>query len=146
MAKRKAPQANDGESGESVAGYFREIFKQNPKLLKVKSNEEVLNRWLTDHPGHSAVPKNVKGSLSNIKSVLRSKKRRKAAKQAGGTPATGLDQKSMGTVPSGPSDLEKLEHQIDECMMAASLLDRKSLASVIHHLRLARNEVVWKLG
>src|SRR5437867_12681617 len=64
---------------ESVAGYFRKVFKENPKLLKGKSNEELLRRWLADHPDHQEVPKKVKASLSNIKSVLRSKKRRRKA-------------------------------------------------------------------
>src|ERR1700730_13981694 len=77
MARKKAAEISNGEkSGESIAGYFRTIFKENPKLLKGRSNEELLRRWLTDHPEYNEVPPNVKSSLSNIKSVLRSKKRK----------------------------------------------------------------------
>src|SRR3954468_8763543 len=65
------------ENGEKTGGYFRRIFKENPKLLKGRSNEEVLQRWLADHPGHTAVPGNIKAHLSNVKSTMRSKKRKK---------------------------------------------------------------------
>src|SRR4051794_29512653 len=62
--------AGDGQ-GESVAGYFRKIFAQNPRLLKERSNEELFRRWLADHPDHTEVPEKVKTGLQNIKSVLR---------------------------------------------------------------------------
>ena len=44
------------------------------------------------------------------------------------------------------TDLDKLEYQIDECLVLAKVLDREGLESVISHLRTARNEVVWKMG
>src|SRR5262245_54348235 len=77
---RKAATTN---GGESIAGYFRNVFKENPKLLKERSNDELYRRWLADHPGHAEVPPNVKVGLQNIKGVLRQKLRdRKAAKRA----------------------------------------------------------------
>jgi hypothetical protein len=36
--------------------------------------------------------------------------------------------------------------QIDECLTMAKTLDRSGLEEVIHHLRRARNQVVWKQG
>ena len=42
--------------------------------------------------------------------------------------------------------LEMLEEQIDDCLTVAKNLDRTGLEEVIHHLRRARNKVVWKLG
>src|SRR4051794_37928307 len=42
--------------------------------------DELLKRWLADHPGETEMPKNVKAILSNLKSVLRSKGRKKTAK------------------------------------------------------------------
>ena len=39
MAKAKAKG-----SEETVAGYFRKVFKENPKLLHGRSNQEVLDR------------------------------------------------------------------------------------------------------
>jgi hypothetical protein len=58
-----APQADGVKArpgGETVSGYFRRIFKENPRLLKERSNDELLKRWLADHPGHKEVPQTVK--------------------------------------------------------------------------------------
>src|SRR6516225_499862 len=77
VAKQKG---GAGDGNESIAGYFRGIFKENPQLLKERSNEELLRRWQEDHPGQ-AVSKSVKVGLSNIKSVLRSRRRKKAARK-----------------------------------------------------------------
>src|SRR5262249_23495076 len=84
-ADAPAPQAN----GQSVASYFRVIFKEQPRLLKERSNQPLFDRWLADHPGVTEVPGNVKSSLSNLKSILRSKMRRKGRKAADAeTPGT----------------------------------------------------------
>jgi hypothetical protein len=141
MAK-KAQSADQAGGGESVQGYFRRIFEENPKLLKVRSNEELLQRWLADHPGFTEPPKTVKVGLQNIKGVLRSQKRkRKKAKAAAAGPAD---------EPARPaprkSDLERLEEQIDDCLTFARGLENEGLESIIHNLRRARNEVVWKMG
>jgi hypothetical protein len=48
-----------GSEVENVSGYFRRIFKENPNLLKERSNDELLRRWLADHPGHREVPQKV---------------------------------------------------------------------------------------
>src|SRR6266849_2253867 len=78
-----APQADGVKArpeGESISGYFRKIFEENPKLLKGRSNEELLKRWLADHPGQKEVPEKVKNNLANVKSVLRKKKRKKGGR------------------------------------------------------------------
>ena len=66
---RKQPNA-----GESVAGYFRGVFRENPRLLKERSNGALFRRWLADHPGHETVPTNVKVGLQNVKGLLRRKR------------------------------------------------------------------------
>src|SRR5260370_5586713 len=74
-----APQADGRKSdqgGESISGYFRKIFKEKPKLLKGRSNEELLKRWLADHPDQKAVPEKIKNNLANVKSILRKKGRK----------------------------------------------------------------------
>src|SRR6516164_2813244 len=82
MAKTKTkPQTTSGtpaprSDGENVSGYFRQIFKENPKLLNERSNDELLRRWLADHPGHKEVPQKVKNNLANVKSILRKKSRK----------------------------------------------------------------------
>jgi hypothetical protein len=35
---------------EPLTTYFRKIFSENRKLLKTRSNEEVLRRWQDEHP------------------------------------------------------------------------------------------------
>jgi hypothetical protein len=145
MAKR-ATDTSPQAGAETVSAYFRRIFKENPKLLKIRSNEEVLQRWLMDHPGHKEVPENVKQGLSNVKSILRSKRRRRGRKPGS------TDSPVQEAAPTGSQhrvsarSLEQLEGLIDECLWTARGLDPEGLASVIALLRRARNEVVWKAG
>jgi hypothetical protein len=141
--KKTSFQPTDGARGgseESVAGYFRRLFDENPKWLKKSSNREILERWLADHPGEREVPQRVKYSLSNIKSVLRSKRRRRKAAAEPTPEAVEV------VVETGPSALELLEMGIDDCLGQAKQLDRDGLADVINHLRRARNAVVWMIG
>jgi hypothetical protein len=148
--KAKAAQAPAGQAkgnGETVSGYFRKVFAENPGLLDSRSNDELLQRWLKDHPGETEVPKNVKVGLQNVKSVLRSKGRRKKRKkeQLTGQEGHGLVAQPK---PTGPkrSQLEQLEERIDDALMFARGLDEDGLHDIISHLRRARNEVVWKMG
>src|SRR5205807_99230 len=124
---------------------FRRVFRENPKLLKTRSNEEVLSRWLADHADEKEVPQRVKQGLANVKSVLRSKKRKRRASETAAveTPAAAGLQPRKG---SKKVTLEMLEERIDECMILARELDAEALASIVSHLRRARNEVVWKIG
>jgi hypothetical protein len=147
MAKKKVESANsEPKAEESVAGYFRKLFAENPQLLKERSNDKLLQRWLADHPGHTEVPQSVKGSLANIKSVLRSSKRKKAARRKQEANGQKVQVRKMTRSRTGGPGLEHLEQQIDECLNLARSADREGLESVIHHLRRARNEVVWKIG
>jgi hypothetical protein len=146
MAKKRKPAAPAPSSdGETIAGYFRKVFAEAPTLLKKRSNAPLLERWLADHPGEKEVPQTVKSSLSNLKSVLRSKKRKRrkakaAAAEIAGVPVAAAVKKHK------PSVLETLEEQIDDCLTAARNLDKEALDEVIHLLRKARNAVVWKIG
>ena len=65
------------ESGETTSGYFKRVFKENPALLQSRSNDELLARWLTDHPGEKTVPENIKKHMSTVKGILRHKGRKK---------------------------------------------------------------------
>ena len=141
-----APQADGRKSdhgGESISGYFRKIFKENPKLLKGRSNEELLKRWLADHPGQKEAPQTVKNNLANVKSILR-KKLRKGGRPKAVQPVGVVTEVSKPKVT--PRGLEALEEQIDECLSCAKRMDREGLADVIGLLRRARNTVVWKAG
>ena len=146
MAKKRKPAPpSPSNNHESIAGYFRKVFAETPKLLKTRSNAELLERWLADHPGEKKVPDSVKTSLSNIKSVLRSKKRKRrkakaAAAEIGTGPVVVAVKKPKTSV------LETLEERIDDCLTAARNLDKEGLEDVIRLLRKARNAVVWKIG
>ena len=141
MAKSNA-KATPPKDGETVSGYFRKVFHEKPKLIRGHSNQELLQRWLADHPGEKEVPERVKQILSNVKSVLRKKGReRRAAKaQPAESVVTTAPRKAAGR------SLEPLEEQIDDCLSLAKHLDRDGLGHVIQLLRRARNEVVWKQG
>ncbi len=153
MAKKaKPPDENQGsngqpapEGGETTAGYFRKIFQESPQLLNERSNKKLLKRWLADHPGQTEVPRSVKANLANLKSVMRSKQRSKVAARAQ-KKLPPEEQTKVATVPTGDTQLELLEYQIDECLILAKTIDREALESIISHLRSARNEVVWKIG
>jgi hypothetical protein len=136
------PRGRSGNNkAPSLMGEFRAIFQANPKLLKRRSNKEVAQIWLNDHPQHKELPENAKSSLANVKSVLRSKRRRrKKAEREAGQPVP------VRVTKPKAANLVTLETQIDDCMIFAKTLDRVQLDSVIKHLRDARNQVVWMLG
>jgi hypothetical protein len=138
-----------GATGENISGYFRAVFMENPRLLKERSNEVLLRRWLADHPGESEVPQGVKNVLSNLKSVhrrlLRTRAGRNLEEAAALVPQPGPEAELL-TGPSVDQGLEQLEELIDDCMTFAKNLDRGGLERVLTLLRRARNAVVWKLG
>ena len=137
MAKHKSGQGD----GENLSEYFRKVFSAHPKWLKNRSNKEVLDQWVADHPGVSEVPERVKQNLANIKSVLRSKKRKRGRPKKDETAAVTHEapRKKVHGLPG-------LEEQIDDCLTLAKTMDREVLADVIIMLRNARNRVVWIEG
>jgi hypothetical protein len=134
------PPAN----GQSVMGYFRAIFNENPKLLKKRSNEPIFRLWLADHPGEKSVPEKVKQSLANLKSVLRKKAGKRGRRKSQELPAQEAATKMKTRL--SPARMEELEQQIDEVLHLAKHTDREGLAQVIRHLRAARNLVVMEVG
>jgi hypothetical protein len=144
------------EKGDSVASYFRALFEEHPKWLKSRSNTELLDRWLEDHPDEPEVPNRIKNIMANTKSVMRKKSRKKGPGKkkvvARAEPATVIEVVTPTVIwPSAPTPgpnpgFEQLEEQIDDCLTLAKTLDRDELANVISLLRRARNAVVWKLG
>ncbi len=137
-----AKKASGGTETPSKMGYFRAIFKENPKLLNKRSNDVILQRWRVDHPGYSEVPKDVKDTLANVKSVLRHKKRKRRRKKAEAVDGVAAPSPRKPKV----SALETLEIHIDDGMTLAKIIDRAGLDHVIKLLRKARNEIVWMSG
>jgi hypothetical protein len=44
MAKKSAGKGKG--DGQSIASYFKAIFREDPALLDSRSNDEILQRWL----------------------------------------------------------------------------------------------------
>jgi hypothetical protein len=144
-ANRAQPTPRKDAGGETVSGYFRRVFAENPKLLNSRSNDELLSRWLADHPGEKEVPERIRQNLSNVKSILRKQQRKRGRRRQEQDQAAGAPPRPAA--PRRASDsLEALEEHIDDALTLAKVIDREGLQSVIHLLRRARNEVVWKQG
>ena len=151
MAKGKqTPHAAAGQDNgqpEGIRGYLRRLFQENPKWLAARSNDEMLARWLEDHPGETEVPRRVKKNLSNVKSLLRQARGKKPGEPKQERQPAGATAAASAAAPrSAAPGLETLEEQLDECLTLAKNLDRQCLSSVINLLRRARNEVVWKMN
>src|SRR5690348_15491930 len=129
-----SPQANG--QGETVAGYFRKVFDDHPRLLNKRSNAELFKIWLQDHPGHNTVPDKVKVGLQNIKSVLRAEKKKRGGRRKQEAVAEAAPVRpARPAAPKGA--LDRLEGLIDGCLSLARGLDTEGLGTVIEHLRRA---------
>jgi len=147
VAEQTPPAQPNSQAGtETVAGYFRKLFEENPSWLKERSNQALLDRWLQDHPGEKTVPERIKQNLSNVKSVLRKKLRKKPGRPKKEAQPTETTAAPVQVSRKNVRALEALEERIDACLDMARRMDAEGLSSVIGHLRRARNEVVWKLG
>ena len=152
MAKQRGKRNGANEAGaalpqgsgeETMSGYFRRVFAENPKMLDTRSNDELFARWLADHPGETEVPERVRQILSNVKSLLRRSGRKKTRRKQERAEAAGAPPRA----PRSRTDtLAALEEHIDDALTIAKVIDREGLQSVISLLRRARNEVVWKQG
>ncbi len=145
MAKSRATDstpetdAAGPEKGPSVMNYFRQLFQENPRWLRERSNDKVIERWLQDHPDQAEMPKNVRNTLANVKSSMRKRGRKlKRAADGAAPPAVPAAPDGAGTRARGQDrGLEALELQIDECLTLARTLDRGGLEDVIRLLRRA---------
>ncbi len=138
MAKKKK-----GRKKKSVSGYFRNLIGQKPQLLdEPHSNQELLGRWVKDHPTKELTD-SIKANLSNLKSVMRAEK--SGAKRGGKPSPRPAANKTISRLKE-MEGMEKLEESIDDCLVLAKTMDRKGLDHVIEKLRTARNEVVCKIG
>lgn len=151
--KAASSPKSTGPKAEGVSPYFRDVFARRPKLLWTRSNKQLLKMWLKDHPEHGEVPGNVKAGLANIKSVLRSKAHASDAMGDSAAPVAAAiadaplaAADAVDNVNAVDTGLEKLEIMIDECMNMARELGIKKVDDILRALRIARRQVVWKLG
>jgi hypothetical protein len=146
-AKGSGGDSQAGGKAGTVTGYFRQLFANNPKWLKGRSNKAVLNQWLADNPGYTEVPDNIKIAMANAKSAVRSKRKKRRRKKAAGEPAATATAVARTSRPvSKGSRLVTLEEQIDDCLGLAKGMDPERLDEVIKLLRRARNLVVLIAG
>ena len=124
----------------SLSAEIREVFMGNPKLIKLRSNDEVRQGWRDRHQGKD-LPKNFDTVLANVKSNMRRKKKGKR----GRPPGTRGDLHAAPPL-SGDRKLTVLEERIDDCMMMARSMHRAELDEVARMLRRARNKVVLMAG
>src|SRR5262245_25262402 len=131
------PKPKSGQP--SMSSYWRNLFHQNPNLVRIRSNSALREQWERDHPGRK-FDESWSQALSNVKSLMRKRRGKKggmkmAADGAGGAPAA-------INIPAAA--LERLEESIDRCLWTARELDAVGLERAIKHLHAARNEIVWK--
>jgi hypothetical protein len=126
--------------------YFRKVFEEHPEWLREKSNDQVLARYREDHGlgDDDPITFQIRSRLANLKSVLR--KKYKIGRKKKRAPQPEVSEIVLSPAEIFQAEMERLEEQIDDCLTFAKNLDRKKLASVIHHLRRARNQVVWMGG
>lgn|SRR5262249_43314147 len=134
--------------GESISSYFRSAFQENPAWLQANSNELVLAKYKEDHGISAEAPlsQSIKAGMASAKHIMRKKlgvgpKRGRKVGRAIRAAVAALPEPRRKS-----ATLEHLEELIDECLTLAKNLDREGLTKVIHLLRNARNEVVWKHG
>jgi hypothetical protein len=136
-----------GGDTESVHSYFRRYYEQNPRQLNIRSNKKAFRAWLDDHPEYDEIPPRVRNAVSNVKNLMRQKRKKQKSKT---TSAPVAAQAGNGTArPASalsPRVLQTLEEQIDQCLAMAKSVDPEGLGEVIQSLRKARNEVVVKQG
>jgi hypothetical protein len=137
MARAKAQEG-------SISGWFRKLYRDEPKWLSIRSNAEVIQRWEAEHPGQKFGKKEQQG-LANVKSAekkrqgIRKRRGRKAAVAVGAAPQV------TATKPrTGVGDLEDLEVAIDRCLSRARHYEEREegMHAVVRHLRAARNDLV----
>ncbi len=130
MARRKRRRSG-------ISTYFRQVFTEHPEWLNEKSNDPILAKYRADKglPPDADVDRRIKSGLANLKSNLRKMGRGKGRARAVAAATAARSNK-----------LEALEEMIDDCLTLAKTLDRVALENIIHLLRKARNQVVWKIG
>jgi hypothetical protein len=73
-AARKQRRASEtvqaGRSPDDDVRYFRRLFKDQPELRNESANEQVVGRWLADHPGHAEMPEVARQALLLVKLTL----------------------------------------------------------------------------
>jgi hypothetical protein len=140
--------ADNGVSTESVSGYWKEVLKSNPRLIAERSNDELYEIYLKDHPDEKEVPQGVKNGLSNVKSIMRkaSKGRRKRGRPSKADLAAAAAQTMVRPARAPSRSLETLEDRIDDCLSLAKSLGQPALESVVAALKKARNQVIIQMG
>ena len=136
--------SDSGAGTENISQYWKKFYAQHPELLPLRSNDEAVAQWRTDHGG-AEVPQNVLNGLTNVKSQLRKdgkgkKKRgrpRKNAEDAVIAPAARV-------VKAPTKLLEALEDEIDKCL--GMIRGQEALGNITQMLKQARRLTILHIG
>jgi hypothetical protein len=130
---------------ENISQYWRQYFGAHPRLLRVRSNEAALAQWKADHPKATEIPPRVINGLTNVKSLLRKKRRkgkyghpRNEALSANGSAST------IRAVKVPSKLLEALEDELDKCL--ALITGHEGLGTVVQVLKHARRLAIMKMS
>jgi hypothetical protein len=120
-----AANSSDGVKEKSTAAYWKRILHEHPEWVEeAGSNAKLAQLWLSDHPGHTEMPKKIRQNLANIKSMIRRERREEQQAKAS---ARRKEQKAAAGAGQRPPNVsqayEALEIKIDKCMAQAWALD-----------------------
>jgi len=142
-AGTNGPNTSGGPGGETMQGYFRQLFREHPEWVKPRSNERIYQRWHQDHPGHTEVPKQWQNALTNVKSHLRRKGKGKGKGRRVGRPPAAVTPRARSAGPKPPArTLLELEEKIDDCLLVARTAGGDALEHIADQLRRVRNAVI----
>ena len=118
----------------STRGLFVQILTENPHLLELRNNEEVLDRFKQLAGGKVKITQRHRQYVANIKSDLK----KRGVPTANGASAAPAKARSVST-----AKLDHLEELIDGCLINAREIDQNgSLKEAVQYLRAARNFIV----
>jgi len=137
--------AKTAKKGNSVSAKFRDIYDENPDLLKETNNDKIYQLF-TEKTG-KPLNDSLKGIHNNLKSILRKKHgikidRAGKARRGGRRPAAGTAAAPSVVRKNSRGAFDRLEETISDALNTAKGMGREELATAIHHLRLAQAYVV----
>jgi hypothetical protein len=136
------------EKAPSFASVIRSYYEENPEWLDTASNQDLIERYLKDHPGEEWSKRHQQGA-ANEKTKLRKKAgkvRRRRRKRSGGESENAANESRVIRVRTPMGVLEQLELLIDDCLSVAAKQNNPALENTVKHLRVARRSVAWAMG
>jgi hypothetical protein len=129
------------KSRGSTSAYFRDLFNEHPDWLQLTDNDQIYEHWKATHDGKE-MPKNIKQTMSTVKSRMRNPKKGKKRGRPGRKPKAAVAAAPPAPPRTAIREIEALERQIDDCLSTARAINVENIMDVIAPLRRARNNIV----